>query len=110
MSIISLSKGDIKHRFIDTESAQLLAEDDDLNMDVSATTLQGEDLLITAHQDKTVRIFSATTGKTASQSKYNSLTFCYPLAEWLGRWAILGVITTTELLGGRGFESHSRHE
>ena len=32
------------------------------------------------------------------------------VAEWLGRWANLGVITTTELLGGRGFESHSRHE
>ena len=32
------------------------------------------------------------------------------VAEWLRRWANLGVITTTELLGGRGFESHSRHE
>ena len=33
-----------------------------------------------------------------------------PLAEWLRRWANLGVITSTELLGGRGFESHSWHE
>ena len=32
------------------------------------------------------------------------------MAEWLGQWANLGVITTTELLGGRGFESHSWHE
>ena len=32
------------------------------------------------------------------------------VAEWLGRWANLGVIATTELLGGRGFETHSRHE
>ena len=32
------------------------------------------------------------------------------VAEWLGQWAKLGVITTTELLGGHGFESHSRHE
>ena len=32
------------------------------------------------------------------------------VAEWLRRWANLGVITTTELLGGRGFESHSLHE
>ena len=32
------------------------------------------------------------------------------VAEWLRQWANLGVITTTELLGGRGFESHSRHE
>ena len=30
------------------------------------------------------------------------------VAEWLRWWANLGVIT--ELLGGRGFESHSRHE
>ena len=33
-----------------------------------------------------------------------------PVAEWLRRWANLGLMTTTELLGGRGFESHSRHE
>ena len=33
-----------------------------------------------------------------------------PVAEWLRWWANLGVITTTELLGGCGFESHSRHE
>ena len=32
------------------------------------------------------------------------------VAEWLRQWANLGVITTTELLGDRGFESHSRHE
>ena len=32
------------------------------------------------------------------------------VAEWLRRWANLAVITTTELLGGRGFESYSRHE
>ena len=32
------------------------------------------------------------------------------VAEWLRRLTNLGVITTTELLGGCGFESHSRHE
>ena len=42
---------------------------------------------------------------TLHKTKYQS-----SVAEWLGRWANLGVITTTELLGGRGFESHSRHE
>ena len=33
-----------------------------------------------------------------------------PVAEWWRRWANLGVITTTEWLGGRGFESHSQCE
>ena len=32
------------------------------------------------------------------------------VAEWLRRCANLGVITTTESLGDRGFESHSKHE
>ena len=32
------------------------------------------------------------------------------VVEWLRRWANLGVITTTELLGGHGFKSHSQYE
>ena len=39
-----------------------------------------------------------------------SILVLISVAEWLRRWANLGVIATTELLGGRGFESDSRHE
>ena len=41
---------------------------------------------------------------------YYTLFYQCSVAEWLRRWANLGVLTTTELLGGCGFESHSRHE
>ena len=40
----------------------------------------------------------------------NIYVFQSSVAEWLLRWGTLGVITTTELLGGRRLESHSQHE
>ena len=40
----------------------------------------------------------------------DQVTYQCSVAEWLRRWANLGVITTTELLGGRWFESLSRHK
>ena len=58
--------------------------------------------------------------KTNCYKVLNFVVFCSRLVyitysqssvvEWLGRWANLGVITTIELLGGRGFESHNWHE
>ena len=51
------------------------------------------------------------TGPLGTNSTQGSICqFQSSVAEWLGRWANLGVITTTELLGGRGFKSNSRHE
>ena len=41
---------------------------------------------------------------TSAQEHEKESKLASSVAEWLGRWANLGVITTTELLGGSGFE------